>query len=199
MVFSPPDSSVRLRVSFPGGRATISIAALQHVLGIEQQYVRPAAAEELAEKLLEIPAHGLESLQEQLAAFLVDLPDQVLQLRLGGIDVSQLVGQEFFALFQFVLLGDGVEVHVAKAVDARFQFANLVLDDVPVAPLVVLIIGEGVLAGFMCMSIRRRGDEVLDPHVASPTSTRRLSRLAGASSCAERCMGQQAADFVDLS
>ena len=97
-----------------------------------QEDVGLAAAEELAEHLLKVLADGIKRLLEAGAAFGVDFVDEVFELLLGAGQVAHLRGEEFGSFFQFVLLGDGVEIDIAQALDLLAKLADFLGDGIPI-------------------------------------------------------------------
>ena len=99
-VFSPPLSSEMLRGSLPGGRATISMPLSRMSTPSSSDDVGVAAAEQIAEKLLEMPLDRLQRFGEQPPAVGVDLLDDLFQRSLGAGKVLELVGKRLVAGFE---------------------------------------------------------------------------------------------------
>ena len=127
IVFSPPLRSEMLRGSLPGGRATISMPLSRMSTFSSKIDVGLAAAEEIAEKRLEMAADGFQRLGEQPPAVGVDPLDDLLQRRLGRREIVVLVGERFVAGLELFELVEGFEVDVAEVVDLLPQLFDLLL------------------------------------------------------------------------
>ena len=122
-----------------------------------------AAAEQLAEQLLEVPSDGLERLGETLATFLVEVLDQLHELLLRGSQVGMLLAEEAGPLLKFLLLGDGVQVHIAQPLDLQLEFLNFRLDRRPVLPLLLVLVAGVALGQIDAQFVADAGDQVLKP------------------------------------
>ena len=156
-----PAGKQRQAAQLFSGRACQNVyAGFEDVVGICQDDIGAASAEELSEQFLEVHPDAFEGFHELIAAFLVDPPDELVELLAGILDVAQLCGKKFTALFELLLLADGVEVDIAEPLDLPAQFVDFPLDRVPVALLVVLV-GREALQQVHVHFVAGAGDEVL--------------------------------------
>ena len=115
-----------LRSSLPGGRAMISMPGFQNVGFVLQHHVGHAAAEQLAEQLLEMAADGGEGVHEELAAVGVDLVDDLFEAIFWPGQIVELGLQGGGARFEFVQLLEGIEVDAAEAAELAAQVVDFV-------------------------------------------------------------------------
>ena len=113
--FSPPESSWTLCSRLPGGCGDDLDAALERIVLVEQRQAGAAAAEQRAERLLEVAVDGGERLGEALPRGLVDALDRLAGLRDRVDEVLALRGQEGVARLELVELLDGHHVDRARA------------------------------------------------------------------------------------
>ena len=117
--FSPPDSSCTLCRRLPGGCGDDLDAALERIVFVEQRQAGAAAAEQRAERLLEVRVDGGERLGEALPRRLVDALDRFAGLRDRVDEVLALRREERVARLELVELLDRHHVHRAEPIDLR--------------------------------------------------------------------------------
>src|SRR5262245_7356047 len=99
-------------------------AALERIVFVEQREAGAAAAEERAERLLEVAVDGGERLAEPLLRRLVDALDRFGGLRDRLDEIFPLRGEEHVAALELVELLDRHHVHRAEAIDLAAQRRN---------------------------------------------------------------------------
>ena len=119
-------------------------AAVENIHAFFQHDVGLAAAEQIAEKLLKMPADRVQRFGEQPPAVGVDLVDDLFQRRLGVGQIVVLVGKRFVAGFQLFEFFQGLEVDVAEVVDLPPQIVDLLLHFLAL----VLFFGVGIVLQF---------------------------------------------------
>src|SRR5205085_4982140 len=91
--------------------------ALERIVLVEQREAGAAAAEQRAERLLEVGVDRRERLAEALARRLVDAPDRFARLRDRLDQILALRRQEAVARLELVVLLDRHHVHRAATLD----------------------------------------------------------------------------------
>jgi hypothetical protein len=108
---SPPDSNDK-PLDLLAGRARFDLeTGREHVVGVGEQQPPLAAGEQPREDPLELRGRVVERRHEGLLDPLVDLPDDVQQVALGGFEVFELGGEERVPLFErgILLQREGVD------------------------------------------------------------------------------------------
>ncbi len=118
-----------------GGLGDDVDAALERIALVDQDEGRLAAAEELAEDLLEVRLHLLEGLGEHLLGRLVDFLDREKELFLAAAEVGVLGLEEGEALLQFLEFGDRLQIDRTHPVEPLPLFADLGFERGPIGDL----------------------------------------------------------------
>ncbi len=159
-------------------------AALERIVLVEQRQAGAAAAEQRAERLLEVVVDRRKRLGEALTRGLVDALDRLGRLRDRVDEILALRRQERVARLELVELLDRHHVHRAEAIDLRAQRGDRLLGAERVAVRAAITAAPGSDRSGCRRQVRPEAGPTTDRRSSSPSSTARRPQMTRASGVA---------------